>query len=75
MAIDPNPTHKPHRVRPARHHAPAGTVNTSRAESGGQEYRPGEVAQTPSMRRRPVGRRTASPPRPDGGVGGAILAD
>lgn len=49
MAVDPNPSYRPSKVRPAREHAPAGTRNVSRKESGGQPKTPGGVMQTPSM--------------------------
>ncbi|MFW6088079.1 MAG: hypothetical protein ACODAG_12790 [Myxococcota bacterium] len=73
MAIEPNPTHSPRKVRPARAHAPAGHANTSLAASGGQDYDPESVDQTPSM-----GLRTNRPdgptdqPRPDAAPGGAV---
>lgn len=72
MAIDQNPSHKPNRVRPARDHAPAGTVNTSMAASGGQELYCGDVAATPSMARRPTGQGSTAQPRPDRAPGGAV---
>lgn len=72
MAIDPNPSHAPNKVRPAREHAPAGTKNVSRPESGGQDYSPGEPTPTPSMRRRPHAPRTTGQPRPDKAPGGAV---
>ena len=40
---------EPKPYRPARDMAPAGTVNTSRPESGGQLNPPGDVNETPSM--------------------------
>lgn len=72
MAIDPNPSHSPNKVRPARDHAPAGAVNTSQAASGGQEYDPAEVDDTPSMSRRPHAPATTGQPRPDRAPGGAV---
>ncbi len=72
MAIDPNPSHAPHKVRPAREHAPAGTANKSRPESGGQDYSPSDVPATPSMNRRPRSGGSTAQPRPDRAPGGAV---
>lgn len=50
MAVDSQSNHQPNPYRPARDRAPAGTQNTSKAASGGQDYTPGDIAPTPSMR-------------------------
>lgn len=72
MAIDPNSKGQPNKVTPARDHAPAGTVNTSIAASGGQEYEGDDVDPTPSMQPNvrgssetwagPTGKTAGSPP-------------
>jgi len=74
MAIDPQSNGSPHKVTPAREHAPAGTANKSIAASGGQDYSPGDVDHTPSMTKHSHSGPT-KPPMPDGGVGGAISDD
>lgn len=72
MAVDRNPNHSAHEVRPARAHAPAGTENTSKAASGGQEAYCGDVAATPSMSSDSSMRHNPAQPRPDRAPGGAV---
>lgn len=72
MAIDPNPNRSPGKFRPAREHAPAGTVNTSRPESGGQELSAPEVAQTPSMGEKTKPTPSTAQPRPHRASDGAV---
>lgn len=72
MAIEPNPKRSPNKVTPAREHAPAGTVNTSQAASGGQEYQVGDVPATPSMGAKAKPNGSTAQPRPDKAPGGAV---
>jgi hypothetical protein len=75
MAIDPKSDHQPNPYKQARDMAPAGTVNLSRPEAGGQPVSVGDVDSTPSMRQSGQGsisNPSTAQPRPEKAPGGAV---